>query len=141
MTIEIEPGLAIAESELEFSYIRAGGPGGQNVNKVASAAQLRFDARNSPSLTEAVKTRLLRIAGARATKDGEIVITANRFRTQEANRRDAIARLVEMIKAAAFTPRRRVATRPSFGARQERMESKSKRAGVKRLRGKIGGED
>ena len=112
----------------------ASGPGGQNVNKVSSAAQLRFDARRSPSLPESVRLRLERIAGARMTKDGEIVLTAGTFRTQEANRRDAINRLVRMIRQAANEPAARTPTRPTFGAKQRRLTGKAKRGEVKRQR-------
>lgn len=135
MTISINDTLSIEDAELAMTFIRAGGPGGQNVNKVATAVQLRFDARNSPSLPQGVRTRLERLAGSRLTKDGEIVITANRFRTQDANRKDAVERLVVLIRAAAVVPKRRVATRPSLGAKKRRLEAKSERGGVKRLRG------
>jgi ribosome-associated protein len=135
MTIAINDALSIDDAELGMSFIRAGGPGGQNVNKVATAVQLRFDARHSPSLPQPVRARLERLAGTRLTKDGEIVITANRFRTQEANRKDAVERLIELIREAAIVPKRRVATRPSLGARKRRLQAKSERSGVKRLRG------
>jgi ribosome-associated protein len=132
--IVINDRLAISEDEITLSFIRSSGPGGQNVNKVSSAVQLRFDARHSPSLPERVRTRLETIAGQRMTKDGEIVITANRFRTQEANRRDAVNRLVELINEAAFQPKFRVPTRPSLAAKNRRLNAKTKHAYVKRMR-------
>ena len=132
--IQITPTLQIEPGELKFSFIRAGGPGGQNVNKVATAAQLRFDVRHSPSLPSAVKARLEKLAGSRLTLDGVIVITASAYRTQEANRKDAIDRLVALIAKAAEKPTFRVPTRPSLGVKKRRLESKSKRGAVKRLR-------
>ena len=130
--IEITDRIALNEAEIVVTFIRASGPGGQNVNKVSSAAQLRFDVRRSPSLSDAV--RLERIAGARLTKDGEIVLTAGNFRTQEANRRDAINRLVRMIRQAAIEGSVRTPTRPTLGAKQRRLTGKSKRGEVKRQR-------
>jgi ribosome-associated protein len=134
MRLEITPDLAIDDAELEITFIQAGGPGGQNVNKVASAAQLRFDVRQSLSLPNEVKVRLQALAGARLTRDGVIVITARRHRTQDRNRQDAVARLVELIRRASVRPVKRRVTKPSFGERQRRLEAKTHRAGVKKGR-------
>ncbi|WP_342626927.1 alternative ribosome rescue aminoacyl-tRNA hydrolase ArfB [Nguyenibacter vanlangensis] len=134
MPIAILPGLTLPDSEVTVSYILASGPGGQNVNKVATAAQLRFDAARSAALPERVRTRLLELAGSRATQDGVIVITARRFRTQLRNRQDAIERLAELIRQAAHRPAFRVATRPGRAARERRLQGKAHRAGIKRTR-------
>ena len=132
--IAITDRIALDEVEIAVTFIRASGPGGQNVNKVSSAAQLRFDVRRSPSLPDAVRLRLERIAGARLTKDGEIVLTAGNYRTQEANRRDAVDRLVRMIRQAAIERPVRTPTRPTFGSKQRRLSGKAKRGEVKRQR-------
>lgn len=137
MTVRVTDTISLEDDEIIETFIRAGGPGGQNVNKVSTAVQLRFDVRNSPSLPAPVRRRLERRAGSRLTKDGVIVITANRKRTQEANRRDALDRLVEMITEAAIAPKPRVATRPSRAARQKRMDQKSQRSTIKRNRGRV----
>ncbi len=134
MRIEVAPGLSIDDSEIAISFIQAGGPGGQNVNKVASAAQLRFDARFTLSLPNPVKARLQALAGSRLTRDGVIVITARQFRSQERNRQDAVDRLLELIAQAARVPITRRPTRASFGERQRRLESKSHRSAIKRGR-------
>lgn len=134
--IAINGSIAIDERELSFQFIRASGPGGQNVNQVASAVQLRFDAQRSPNLPDAIKSRVLEAAGQRATNDGVVVITANRFRTQEANRRDAVARLTGLIRQASKTRKRRIQTRPHRAAVERRIETKRRRAAVKRSRGR-----
>lgn len=134
MSVEVMPGLILKDEDLRVTYILASGPGGQNVNKVATAAQLRFDAAGSPALSERIRTRLLEIAGSRATRDGEIVLTGRRFRTQQRNREDVIERLAVMIREATHRQAFRVPTRPGKAARQRRMDGKSHRAGIKRNR-------
>jgi ribosome-associated protein len=134
MMIAITADLTLDEREISETFIRASGPGGQNVNKVASAAQLRFDVGASPSLPEPVKARLARLAGQRLTQDGVIVITARRFRSQERNREDARERLVALIRRAAEPPRPRRKTRPSAAQREARLSAKGRRARVKQLR-------
>jgi ribosome-associated protein len=135
--ISITPTIAIDEREISERFVRASGPGGQNVNKVSTAVQLRFDARNSPSLPEPVRERLFEIAGAAATTEGVIVITAQRHRTQERNRQDALERLVAMIQRAAEPPRPRHKTRTPNASRRERLESKRRRSTLKSLRGSV----
>jgi ribosome-associated protein len=132
----ITPFLSIQEDELEESFIRASGPGGQNVNKVASAVQLRFDVRRSRSLPDAVALRLMKLAGSKLTREGVIVLTAERFRDQARNREDARARLVALVLEATKTPKPRRATKPTKASVEKRLQSKSRRSGVKAARRK-----
>lgn len=136
--IEVTERIALDERELDVSFQRASGPGGQNVNKVESAVTLRFDARRSPSLPNDVAVRLQRLAGQRLTHDGVIVIQAQRFRSQERNRADAIGRLVALIRQAAVAPKPRRPTKPTKASKERRIADKQKRAVVKSGRGKVG---
>jgi ribosome-associated protein len=132
--IPIIEGLDFDEREIDESFIRASGPGGQNVNKVASAVQLRFDTRHSRSLPEAVRVRLERLGGQRVSQEGVLIITAQRYRSQERNRADALDRLIALIRRAATPPRPRRPTRPSGAARERRLAGKARRARLKQQR-------
>ena len=126
--------IVIDESELQWEFVRSGGPGGQNVNKVATAVQLRFDVEGSQSLTQEIKERITRIAGRRMTSEGTLLIKAQRFRSQERNRLDALERLQGIIVEALRKPKRRIRTRPTASSRMQRLESKRKRAAKKGMR-------
>lgn len=135
--IRITPRIVLEDSEVSEEFMRASGPGGQNVNKVETAVRLRFDAAQSQSLPEPVRMRLLRLAGARLTRDGVLIIEAQRYRTQERNRADALAKLIDLIReAAAPPPPPRIKTKPTLGAKLRRLEGKKQRGGIKALRGK-----
>ncbi len=134
----VTPKIEIAEEEIEERFVLSSGPGGQNVNKVASAVQLRFDAANSPSLPRELLSRLATLAGRRMTRDGVIVLVAQRYRTQERNRADARERLAALIRQAAVPPRPRVPTRPTAGSKRRRQQTKSLRGAVKQLRRRPG---
>jgi ribosome-associated protein len=132
--IEITHQIHLDDEELHFDFIRSAGPGGQNVNKVATACQLRFDVRQSLSLTEPVKERIIKLAGSRMTDEGVLVLEARRYRTQEQNRADALLRLTTLIEKATIEPKTRRATRPSLSAKAERVDSKKKRGETKQAR-------
>ncbi len=132
--IHITRDIVIDESEIQLDFVHASGPGGQNVNKVATAVQLYFDVVNSPSLPDDVRERMVRLAGKRMTKDGVLIIQAQRFGTQAQNRQDAVARLVELIRRAAQKPKRRRRTKPTLASKRRRLEAKRRRSETKRIR-------
>ena len=140
--IEVTPTIQLADDELVIRAVRASGPGGQHVNKVSTAVELRFDARGSPSLPEDVRARLYRLAGSRLTQEGVIVLVAQTRRSQEMNRQEAVQRLLDLIrKAAEPPPPPRKKTKPTYASRLKRLEGKTRRGGVKALRGRPRGDD
>ena len=132
--LEITPSFFIDERELQFDYIRASGPGGQNVNKTATAVQLRFDIANSPAFASDIKGRLIQLAGKRVNADGVLIIEAKRFRTQEQNREDALQRFTDLVRKALVKPKARRKTKPTAASKQKRLGSKKHKGDIKRLR-------
>ncbi len=132
--IFITPNIAVHENEIKLNFIRSSGPGGQNVNKVASAVQLRFDVKHSPSLSEKVRNRLMRLSGDKITKDGTLVIRAERFRTQERNRQDALDRFIKLIQKASEPPKARIKPKPSKASKERILAAKRRRSELKRMR-------
>jgi len=141
MPLEVTPALTLEDTELQERFVRASGPGGQNVNKVATAVELRFDAARSPSITGPVLARLRTLAGSRMTDEGVIVIDARTFRTQAHNREDARLRLADLIRQALVAPKRRRKTRPTAASKQRRLETKRRRSETKQRRGRSRGEE
>jgi ribosome-associated protein len=136
-SIQVTDTISIDENEIAYDFVQASGPGGQNVNKVATAVQLRYNVRQSPSLPPGVRERLEQLAGNRLTQDGVLILEAQRFRSQERNRRDALARLIELVCQAAQKPKRRRKTRPTAASRRRRLESKRRRSQTKKWRRRV----
>lgn len=134
MMISITPEISLDDNELRFEFVRSSGPGGQNVNKVSTAAQLRFDVRRSPNLKHDVKERIIKLAGRKMTRDGVLIIHANTFRSQEKNREDAVRRLSHLITDASRVPRHRKKTKPTLASKTRRIESKRKKSKIKEMR-------
>ena len=141
MPVQITPEISLPDADLVWSFVRASGPGGQNVNKVATAAQLRFDLAATQSLEPAVKERLRLLAGRRVTDDGALIIMARNQRTQEGNRREALERLAELVRRASVAPKARKATRPTRAARERRLQTKTQRRTTKQLRSRVRWDD
>jgi ribosome-associated protein len=141
MPVEINGSLSLADRDFTWSFVRASGPGGQNVNKVATAAQLRFDLAGTESLEPAVKQRLRALAGRRVSEDGSLIIMARNQRTQEGNRREALERLTDLVRRALVPPKVRRATRPTRASRERRLDTKTQRRSTKQLRGKVRWDD
>ncbi len=132
--ISITPEISLDENELNFEFVRSSGPGGQNVNKVSTAAQLRFDVKNSPNLRHDLRERIIKLAGRKMTREGVLIIHANTFRSQEKNREDALRRLSNIIREASLVPRQRKKTKPTLASKTKRLESKRKKSKVKEMR-------
>jgi len=141
MALEVTPAVVIPDTDLSFAFVRASGPGGQNVNKVSSAVQLRFDMRGTTALSDAVKGRLRALAGRRVTDDGAILIIARNQRSQDQNRREALERLGDLIQRALVVPKTRKATKPTRASREKRLESKVRQQRTKRQRGRVRWDD